>query len=708
MRSALDIVYTADHNYMFCCCVSIYSLMENMPPDREVRLHLLTDQSFCEEDARLIGFLSDRFSRMKIIVTPVSEKEFEKRDFSGSLWSKAVCYRLLLPALLADVDLCLYIDSDTLIVGDLTQLWETDMTGYCLAGVFDDIAPVREQTVGNSVPGISRYINSGVLLMNLKLMREKRIQERLLQGVSDFLVVDQDLLNVVCYDSIRLLPPEYNCIPGVRAKEPKILHFLMRDYLRPWKNRRAYGSADWWRCAEAFRDIYDLDRLRESADWYQRGSILSVFRRCADFDRIYVAGSGEEAGRIYRALRLGKCRGLMGILGEENQAEIPDGTLLVVASQKKEIPLLDHFTAEGGSEDQLFFFTRRPVSYYNLVPEDCRKEVYGELLMREFGVDARGVSTIPALLEMNAARYSHREALIFWNGSSRRSVSWRDLNRMANRMADWIKKQKVPRGALAALPDTSLTEPEGAAAMMGIIKAGCAVCFERGAHKDNSADMDILRADFSAFQDEQLSWKAPGAEALPEEPAIAVKGNRILNRQICGEAESLRRRIGWHKGDCLVICWGNTQSLQDAEIRLRRMLKEMTAAFAYGKPIVIISGTMAGKIWEISKAEGGTILSVEDDTLCGQLLEDLERRGGDKAGENAGSFSDTLAVRMLLTEASVYLDQKRESDVQKLQLPRSLSKEREMIVKWQKILPHIPVDGQGYENEFCYDSEWYV
>ena len=452
MREILDIVYASDHAYLFCCCVSVWSLMEQLPPRQQVRLHLLSDDSLCDEDERLLNHLSDRFSNLYLIRHNVAEKAFEQRDFSGSIWSKAACYRLILPELLREVDLCLYLDSDTLIVGDITPLWDVDMTDFCLAGVFDDIASVRRETVGHSIPGIQTYVNSGVLLMNLRLMRERGVQEQLLAGVGDYLVVDQDLLNVVCYGAIRLLPSGYNCIPGVHTDSPRILHFLMRDYLRPWKNLRAPHSADWWRCAEEFRSVFDVEAVRVRADWYQRGSIFSIFRRCADFTNIFIVGSGGDAQRIFRALRLGNCKGLRGIVREEERLPYGEDTLLICASRKKDVPALEAFLAHKGGERQILCYSRRPISFYQLMPKECAREVYGEGLMWEFGVDSRSAATVPALLEWNAARNPDRAALVEWRCGKRRSCTSRELNTMANRMADALRLKLSHRGVRVKLP----------------------------------------------------------------------------------------------------------------------------------------------------------------------------------------------------------------------------------------------------------------
>ena len=705
MRTILDVVYAADHSYMFYCCVSIFSLMEQIPASRQVRLHLLTDESFQEEDERLFSFLAGRFENLQLQKHLITEEAFEKRSFEGSLWSKAACYRLLLPNLLKNVDLCLYLDSDTLVVGNIEPLWETDLSGYSLAGVFQNIAPVRSQTVGDQIPGLQTYVNSGVLLMNLELMRRRNLQETLLRGISDYLLVDQDLLNVVCYGSIQLLPPEYNVMAGTNVDAPKILHFHMRDYLRPWVNPRSGGAVQWWNTAREFDSVYDLDSLRRQADWYQRGSIRSIFGRCADYERIYVVGSGNDAERIFRALRLGKCRGLQGILKETDavfgsasaeEKALPGikDTLLICASRKREVPVLQAFLAAGASPDQILRFSRWPASFYHAVPKHCEREVSGELMMWEYGVDHMGVSTCTSLLEINAVRFPGKEALVEWRDGVRSAHSYGELNRMANRMADRIGRKKLRRGAIVKLPESSCSAAEQLAAVLGIIKSGHAASLAdnlqgRAGHNEEQRpgvtvghgdarspkDTEGLMADLSALTDESCSFRAPSVETLPEEGAVWSGGEAMTNQKLCLMAEKLRRSVGWHALDTLLICSRTPVSY----------LAELTAAFAWGNTVIVQRDPDGRKLREAAEREKATIVCMD--------TEAFERIAG-----NPESLEPVPASwRIVMTGACIHQAEK----------PLGQEDLSEAVDRWKRHLPQISVNGLGYEGKFSYEGRWF-
>ncbi len=699
------IVYAADHNYMLYCCVSIYSLLEHFPAGSPVCVHLLLNESISSRDVALLDVLSDRFPGILFKRHLIPEELFRERDFSDSLWSKAACYRLLLPELLFDIDVCLYLDSDTLIVGDLTSLFQIDLTDTYLAGVFEDIAPVREQTVGREIPGTDTYINSGVLLMNLRKMRSDRIRDQLYAGISRYLVVDQDLLNVCCYGHIRLLPQEYNCIPGVYVKEPRIYHFLMRDYLRPWKNRRAAGSDLWWKYAEHFREAIDLDALRAEADWFQRGSITWLFRRCADYEKVYVVGSGLDAQRIFRALRLGKCHSLKGIVREEDALAYGADILVIAATRRKKIPALKPFLEQKDADRQVICYERRPVSFYNLLPPECSKEVYGELVQWEYGVDGRQVLVPSALLEINAARCPDAEASVRYKNGVRMSTTFREENRQANRIADLLvkagrRRERVLAGDAAA--------PEPFAVFSGILKAGCvavfpgslnsegeglsdpkdaALCGPKGEGRSGPKDAALrdpekaaavryadIAKELSGVPGEALSDKSPLTEALPDDPAVVIDGQRYTNRELMGEAELLRRRTGWNRNDKILLAGVDPMTRIACRI----------AALYTGSATVEAEGLSPAEIPGVMKREGCTIAALGRKELE-QLLEFLEgmKRTG---GKEEAAFGSLGCCRMLLV--------------------REISEALRM--RWKTILPYIPVNGQGYQEQFRYDCEWFM
>lgn len=124
-----------------------------------------------------------------------------------------------MPKLFPQLDRLLSIDVDTIVQGDITELWGMDMTGY-------HIACAREVVYQEP------YYNNGVCLMNLKQMREDGVDDMLIHSMNTTAhrYVTQDAMQTCC--KIKELPSKYNaCKFTEPCAEPLILHFAdTRDW----------------------------------------------------------------------------------------------------------------------------------------------------------------------------------------------------------------------------------------------------------------------------------------------------------------------------------------------------------------------------------------------------------------------------------------------------------------------------------------------
>jgi lipopolysaccharide biosynthesis glycosyltransferase len=117
--------------------------------------------------------------------------------------------RLLIPELLPrHVQRAVYLDSDVLVRGDLSPLFDLDLDGALFAAVTDfAVASAPHPLFGESIP---HYFNSGVLVLDVGRWRNAAFAERVLgwagaqQQVLPFL--DQDALNAVAEDWYELEP----------------------------------------------------------------------------------------------------------------------------------------------------------------------------------------------------------------------------------------------------------------------------------------------------------------------------------------------------------------------------------------------------------------------------------------------------------------------------------------------------------------------
>ncbi|MDR3169218.1 MAG: glycosyltransferase family 8 protein [Candidatus Peribacteria bacterium] len=134
----------------------------------------------------------------------------------------------------------LYLDCDTLIINDVSSLYSVNFEGNALAGVLD-VSWMRyrkKQTLG-----VDRYINSGVLLINIPVFTAANWEKALLRVNEQYGEVlthyDQDYLNLLFKGHIKIMPYQMNCLIyrpyflPYDYKKAAILHTVNRPFLKP-------------------------------------------------------------------------------------------------------------------------------------------------------------------------------------------------------------------------------------------------------------------------------------------------------------------------------------------------------------------------------------------------------------------------------------------------------------------------------------------
>ena len=163
-------------------------------------------------------------------------KDFTKELCGFQHVSTACFFRLLIPLLFPNLDRALYVDCDTLCLGDISELYNADFeNNYIMAsrGHFYSDYQAREL-------GIPYYINSGMLMFNIPLMNKENYFEQILNnwkgslGKQNPFSADETIINWCFHNKIKLVNERWNyCYDrpyGNRAvSSPRILHFIGVD-----------------------------------------------------------------------------------------------------------------------------------------------------------------------------------------------------------------------------------------------------------------------------------------------------------------------------------------------------------------------------------------------------------------------------------------------------------------------------------------------
>lgn len=161
---------------------------------------------------------------------------------------RVIYARLLLDRLLpGDITRVIYLDSDTMAMGDIAQIWESDLAGNTLGAVSDPMRlfnmygrDLREKR--DLFEQAAPYFNSGMLVIDLQRFAAAQIARRLAEfessGVLKRLYYDQDILNLIFRGDWQQLDWRFNIVDphmAHQAMDPVILHYTLQA--RPWTLR---------------------------------------------------------------------------------------------------------------------------------------------------------------------------------------------------------------------------------------------------------------------------------------------------------------------------------------------------------------------------------------------------------------------------------------------------------------------------------------
>ena len=201
--------------------------------------------------------------------------------------------RIGMASLLADVERAIYLDSDTLVMGDLSQLWNTDSSGAIVMACRDrKVTRLSEDSPWPLAPTEENlpYFNSGVMLVNLAKWRAENIEQQCLDLIAKpagpYRWWDQTILNYLLKDRIESLSSEWNWqsaeVPTRAEKPIQILHYTTGT--KPWLYwGDSFRFKAWRSCYRACTESPLLLFLQSGS---QRGLVNGLFDGLLERSRI--------------------------------------------------------------------------------------------------------------------------------------------------------------------------------------------------------------------------------------------------------------------------------------------------------------------------------------------------------------------------------------------------------------------------------------
>ena len=240
----MNIAFCINNAYASKAAVVMFSLLENHK-DTYFNFYILSSD-LSNESINYLNKLHKKYKNFTVVKVYVQPEIFKDIKSNVDYISVETYYRFAIAELLPDVDKILYLDADLVVNKNISEFYNTNLENYYLAGAEDSYITKVNHKPEINLSKDDLYINTGVLLMNLPLIRRDGLCNKFIQTTKDLWgttqYVDQDIINIVCNGRIKQVDNVYNFtatdmqIEPLKQKDASIIHYTGPD--KPWKKRK--------------------------------------------------------------------------------------------------------------------------------------------------------------------------------------------------------------------------------------------------------------------------------------------------------------------------------------------------------------------------------------------------------------------------------------------------------------------------------------
>ena len=207
-KKGIHIAMALDNSAIYSTLVSMTSALENNNKDKNILIyHLLLSNDF---DMNKLSYFESLKKDYEFILNYIKIPPIFKYITKKWKRTETMQYKLLIPLIYPDISRMIFLDGDTLIFKDISEMYDLNFNeNYILGYPFH----TADSLDGWEKENIKIYVNGGVLLFNINEIRKTNMDLKLLlfnfENFQKTNFLEQDALNYVYKDKIGFLPLKY-------------------------------------------------------------------------------------------------------------------------------------------------------------------------------------------------------------------------------------------------------------------------------------------------------------------------------------------------------------------------------------------------------------------------------------------------------------------------------------------------------------------
>lgn len=345
----IPIFFAVDDGYIPFLAVTLKSMLSNASNNYNYDIKILYTSISDENKTKILKLETDN-AKIEFVDLNYYIEELQSKLYTRDYYTKTTYYRLLIPNLYPQYDKAVYLDSDLTVLGDVSELYNIDIESNLVGAVPDasvrkikEFSEYVERVVGMN--DYKNYFNAGVLVMNLKEMRNFEFQSKflyLLENMKFSVAQDQDYLNRICKGRTKILDSGWDVMPlptdnPLHEKDIKIIHYNL--IYKPWHFDNVLYQEYFWEYAKQTEFYDEILKMRDTYPEESKARDIdqfSILRKLCDFesecvgdDRQYVRTGdkiipkSEDRLKVIKKIKMLEKKGLFDVDVEEDPPTIP-------------------------------------------------------------------------------------------------------------------------------------------------------------------------------------------------------------------------------------------------------------------------------------------------------------------------------------------------------------------------------------------------
>lgn len=262
----MNIAFCINDTYADKVAVVMTSVLENHP-DTQIHFYIFSSD-LSDENLLMLQKLQTKYKNFTVQKVDIPQQLFSNLPLTIEYIPIETYYRYLIADLLPSLDKILYLDADLAVDKNISDFYNIDLGNYYLAGAEGLYVTESGHKPNIGLTDNDTYINAGVLLINLKQLRQNKLGTKLLEATKELQnkikYQDQDIINIVCKGKIFIVDSIYNFTQHNilreknKIKSARIIHYTGRK--KPWgaEARKVKLAKIWQKYANITNEILFL------------------------------------------------------------------------------------------------------------------------------------------------------------------------------------------------------------------------------------------------------------------------------------------------------------------------------------------------------------------------------------------------------------------------------------------------------------------